>query len=224
MVRQAFREMTTGRPGATHLALPFDVQKATWSTLRMSGPMTRYATFPARRSAPSSCDIEAIADVLLGARAPVIVCGGGVVLADACEELRDVSETADIPVATTVSGQGSLAETHPNCIGVVGSNGGQPAIRAVIDEADVVLFVGCRAGSVTTERWRSPGPQATVLHIDSDPRVIGACYQTKAAAVGDAKLALEMLADALREAHVSLKGGTIRAMAAGDQRKMAKFQ
>ena len=100
-----------------------------------------------------------------------------------------------MPIATTVSGQGAIAETDALALGVVGSNGSSLATRQVVDEADLVLFVGCRAGSVTTERWRSPKLGTTILHIDSDPSVIGANYQTEVAIVADAKLALEALVD-----------------------------
>ena len=108
-------------------------------------------------------------------------------------------EALNIPVATTVSGQGAIAETHPNAVGVVGSNGGRPGTRAVIDAADCIVFIGCRAGSVTTERWRSPGPDTKVLHLDCDPGVIGANYDTHAAWLGDARTCLESLNEVLRE-------------------------
>src|SRR3546814_18078983 len=64
--------------------------------------------------------------------------------------------------------------------------------------ADLVFFVGCRAGSVTTERWRFPEPGRTrILHLDSDPQVIGASYPTEVALVGDAKLGLAAIAAVL---------------------------
>ena len=97
-----------------------------------------------------------------------MVCGGGPVIAGAMDIVRQLAETLNMVVATTVSGQGVIAETHPNALGVVGSNGGVPVTRVVMDKADLVLFVGCRAGSVTTERWRSPGKSVPVIHIDSD--------------------------------------------------------
>src|SRR3546814_14019934 len=87
-------------------------------------------------------------------------------------ELRALAELIEAPVATTVSGQGSIADDHPLAVGVVGSNGGTPETRDIVDAADVVVFVSCRAGSVTTERWRHPTPgAATIVHIDVDPRV-----------------------------------------------------
>ncbi len=198
MVRRAFREMTSGRPGSTHLGLPFDVQKDPvaeddiWSD-------DRFGSYPALPSAPAPDDVERVLDTLLTARRPVIICGGGVVLAGACDALAEFAETLGIPVCTTVSGQGALAESHPLCVGVVGSNGGQPATRQLVDEADCVFFIGCRAGSVTTERWSSPAKGATILHLDNDPAVIGACYPTKAAIVADAGMALVDLSLALED-------------------------
>ena len=112
--------------------------------------------------------------------------------------LLGLAEAIGAPVATTISGKGSIAETHDLAVGVIGSNGGTPETRAVVEAADLVVFVGCRAGSVTTERWRFPRPGAArIVHIDVDPRVLGANYPTEVAVAGDAKLALEALAEAL---------------------------
>jgi len=219
MVRRAFREMTSGRAGATHLGLPFDVQKADVAEDEIWADPA-YGRYPAMRAAPETGDVDRIAAALLTAEKPVIVVGGGVVLAQAEAELTAVSEALNCPVATTVSGQGAIAETHPLCLGVAGSNGGQPAVRAVVDAADTVFFVGCRAGSVTTERWRSPAPGGQVLHMDADPAVIGACYETDAGVVCDAKLGLAALADALGDGDD--KGGA-QIVAAARAEKWAAF-
>ncbi|MEM8665162.1 MAG: thiamine pyrophosphate-binding protein, partial [Pseudomonadota bacterium] len=213
MMRAAFRAMTTGRPGAVHLALPFDTQKAAVDPAEIFAD-PRHETFPAEPSAPDPSAVDAAADCLAGARRAVIVCGGGPVIAGAFDALARLARALDCPVATTVSGQGAIAETDPLALGVVGSNGGAPSTRAVVDEADVVLFVGCRAGSVTTERWRSPPHGRTILHIDSDPMVIGANYATQVAIVADARLALEALADAVERRDPAGQGGAARAAAA----------
>ena len=210
MVRRAFREMTSGRPGAAHLALPFDVQKAPVPEDEIWAD-AQFGAFPALASPPRPEDTARLSDALLAARRPVIICGGGVVLAGGEAELESLAERLDIAVATTVSGQGAIPETHPNAIGVVGSNGGRPGTRAAVDNADCVLFVGCRAGSVTTERWRSPAAGTTILHIDSDPGVIGASYATDAAMVCDARLGLAALNAALGERSASFGGATIAA-------------
>ncbi len=221
MIRKAFREMTTGRPGSAHLGLPFDVQKASVNADDLwCDP--RFSTYPALPAAPDEAAIEAILTELLRAKSAVIIVGGGVVLAGAESALEGLATTLDIPVATTVSGQGATAETHPLCVGVVGSNGGQPATRALVDAADLVFFIGCRAGSVTTERWRSPAPGTTILHMDSDPAVIGACYETHAAVVCDARLGLEALVG-LATASSRQRDGQAR-VAAARAAKWKKFQ
>ncbi len=195
-VRRAFREMTTGRPGSAHLALPFDVQKAVVPEEEIWAD-PQFGTYPAAPATANPLEAERLVVHLVSAKSPVVICGGGVVLSGAEAELQQLAERLDLPIATTVSGQGAIAETHANAVGVVGSNGGRPGTRALVDASDCVLFLGCRAGSVTTERWRSPPAGTTILHIDCDPGVIGACYQTAAAIVAD-------LTSALRAVHAAL--------------------
>jgi len=191
-VRAAFRTMTTGRPGAAHLGFPIDVQRgeADPDTLWHDPAHT---TFPAYPAGPDPDAVEALLDALLSAKSPLVICGGGIVLSGGEAVFQSFVETLDIAVATTISGQGALAETHPNCLGVVGSNGGVPETRAVVEAADLVLFIGCRAGSVTTELWRAPAKGTRILHIDSDPEVIGASYPTEVGLVADARLAVQAM-------------------------------
>ncbi len=193
ILRAAFRAMTTGRPGAAHIGLPFDVQNgAVEEDDVRAGPQS------GRRAVPDPESIRAAADAIASASAPLFICGGGAMTAGGEVALLGLAEAIGAPVATTISGKGSIAETHDLAVGVVGSNGGTPETRAVVEAADLVVFVGCRAGSVTTERWRFPRPGAArIVHIDVDPRVLGANYPTEVAVAGDAKLALEALAEAL---------------------------
>ena len=114
---------------------------------------------------------------------------------------------SNAPVCTTVSGKGSLSERHPLCAGVVGANGGVVATREVVQQADLVVFIGCRAGSTTTEHWKNPSREIPIVHIDVDPSVISANYQTAHAVVGDARLALEGL-HAFLSANVSKRART----------------
>ena len=198
MVRQAFREMTTGTPGSAHLGLPFDVQKSPVDEADIWADADLGA-YPAWPTGPAPEKVEAALEAILSSKFPVIVCGGGVVIANAMDELRSFAESLDLIVATTISGQGSLAETDANCLGVVGSNGGVAATNRVIGEADCVVFLGCRAGSVTTERWRTPPQGTRIVHIDSNPIAIGASYQTEVSVVGDARLTLSAFNNALHE-------------------------
>ena len=224
--RHAFRAMTTGRPGAAHLGLPFDVQKQPVDeALLYADP--RHQTYPAESVGPDPEAVDGLVEALLRAANPVIICGGGPVIAGAYKELQRLAERLAIPVATSISGKGAIAETHSLSIGVVGSNGGVPETRALVDAADCILFIGCRAGSVTTERWRHPAPgDKRILHIDVDPEVIGANYQTDASLVGDARLALAAMNARLDDEAVdvpkrALDAARIEAMR---EAKMAAFQ
>ena len=191
-IRSAFREMTTGRPGAAHIGLPYDVlkQSVEASDLWAQSGHDRY---PAWRYVAEPSAIAAAAEAILKAHSPIFVCGGGVVIAGAMDALARVAKLLNAPVCTTVSGKGSLAETHPLCAGVVGANGGVIATREVVQQADLVIFIGCRAGSTTTEHWKNPSRDIPIVHIDIDPSVISANYKTAHALVGDARLVLEAL-------------------------------
>jgi acetolactate synthase-1/2/3 large subunit len=195
-LRKAFRTMTTGRPGAVHLGLPFDVQRQPVDETDVWAD-ARYGAAPAARVAPDPAAVEAAARAIATAKNPVVVLGGGVVLSQGEAELAAFAEKLGAPVCTTISGQGSLPDSHPLHVGVVGSNGGVPATRAVVDSADLVIFIGCRAGSVTTERWRHPQPGTRIVHVDVEPAVIGANFRTEAGIVGDAKLVLAALTAAI---------------------------
>ncbi|MGH8668139.1 MAG: thiamine pyrophosphate-binding protein [Burkholderiales bacterium] len=206
-LRAAFEAMTTGRPGAAHLALPFDVQNGPVERAEVWADPTLGA-FPSRRVAPDPFYVELAAKLLRNARQPLFICGGGVVLSGAETELLELAEKLAAPVATTISGKGAIDERCAHAAGVVGSNGGTPQTRAVVDAADLVVFVGCRAGSVTTERWRHPAPgSARIIHIDVDPAVPGRNYPVDVPIVGDARLCLaslnELLNDYKREGNLS---------------------
>lgn len=189
MVRTAFRAMTTGRAGAAHLGLPYDIQ---YDSVAPSDIWAdpKHTSYPAYPVGPEPGAAEAAVDAILSATNPLIVCGGGVVIAGAMEELNRLATRLDIAVATSISGQGSLAETNPQCLGVVGSNGGTDETWEMMEAADLVIFMGGRAGSTTTSRWEAPKPGTRIVHFDVDPMVIGANYQTEVGVIGDLRLSL----------------------------------
>lgn len=206
--RTAFRAMTTGKPGAAHIGLPYDIQKQPVSE-ELIWAQSEHGRFPAWRSAPDPADIERAAEAILAAKAPVFIVGGGVVIAGAMDELSRLSLMLNVPVCTTVSGQGSLSAEHPLCVGVVGTNGGVLATREVVEMADLVVFIGARAGSTTTEHWKYPSRSVKVVHIDADPMVISANYKTDVALVGDAKFALHALIGAIEASGPISRAGKI---------------
>ena len=197
MIRTAFRKMTTGRPGSAHLGLPIDVQRGEVNPNQIWADK-KHATYPAYPQGPDLNALQDFLEAILSSKFPIIICGGGVVLAGATKELKTFVEFLDIAVATTVSGQGSIPETHSNCVGVVGSNGGVLATREIVNQADLVIFIGCRAGSVTTELWKVPDKNKRIIHIDSDPEVISASYKTEVGIVSDAYLALREINNILK--------------------------
>jgi acetolactate synthase-1/2/3 large subunit len=214
--RQAFEAMTTGRPGAAHIALPYDVQSASVEADDVWADPSLGA-YPSRRVAPDPQMVVLAAKLLRRARNPLFICGGGVIISRAEAELAELAEKLAAPVATTISGKGAIDERCAHAVGVVGSNGGTPETRAIVDSADVIIFVGCRAGSVTTERWRHPAPdQARIIHIDVDPAVPGRNYKVDVPLVADAKLALAALLDEVNAREADLT--TV------DARKRAKFE
>lgn len=199
IIRKGFRIATTGRCGAVQITLPHDVLEGD------AGPAAIYAepacrTYPAYRSRPDPEAVAEAARLLLAARRPVIVAGGGAVIARAWKEVTALAELLTAPVGTSINGLGSIAATHPLSLGVVGGNGARSYANQVVAEADLVLFVGCKTDSVTTNNWTLPPADGsvTIIHVDVDPAEIGNNYPTAVGLVGDAKLALADLLDALK--------------------------
>jgi acetolactate synthase-1/2/3 large subunit len=161
-----------------------------------------YATKPylPKRQGADAADIAAAVKALLAAKRPVIIAGNGVRIAGAYAELAALAELIEAPVATTASGKGTFAETHPLALGVCG-NFGQATANAVIGECDLVLAIGTRLGPADTA---NENPQLidptrqTLLQIDVEPRNASWSYPCDVTMVGDAALALAQLTEAIK--------------------------
>ncbi len=199
VMRYAFRAATSGRPGAVQITLPMDVlsQGVDGASLHAEGPCTAY---PAYRTRPDADAVAAASRLLAEATLPVIVAGGGAVTSGAWRELTALAELLSAPVGTSICGKGAIAEHHPLSLGVVGSNGRRPYANAVLREADLILYIGCKTDSVTTAGWTLPPLTTgqTIVHLDVDPVEIGRNYATEVGLVGDAKLGLADLAAGIR--------------------------
>lgn len=222
-VRSAFRAMTTGKPGSTHICLPHDVQKHPVASSDVWA-QKEHSQYPSQRYVANDEDIERATKEILSAKFPVIICGGGIINSGAEQVLQNIAELLNIPVCTTVSGQGSLADTHPLNVGVVGANGGVMATREVVNSADLVFFITCRAGSTTTENWRFPNKTIPIIHLDIDPETIGANYPIRVGLVGDAKLTLEKLHDRLKSSILNRVNGCVDGKAIVAKTKALKFE
>lgn len=196
--RRAIRMATGGRPGATHLALPTDAQEGETPDDSVYG-VPEFGSAPAMRTRPDQALIERAAAALAAAERPAIIAGGGVLTSGAWDELTALAESLNVPVATSINGKGSIAETSGVSIGVIGGNGARPYANACIAEADLIVYVGSRTDSTTTCHWTLP-PQANppdVIQIDVEPFEVGNNYPVIVGLVGDAKLTLEAMLEAV---------------------------
>jgi acetolactate synthase-1/2/3 large subunit len=196
LLRQAFRTATTGTPGPVHLELPGrlgeQVQSEGDFAILVEEPFTR---FPAYRPAPDPREVERALALLVAAERPVIVAGGGVTASDARAELVELAEKLSIPVAITMNGKENIADDHPLAVGNVGTYG-RRAANQIVEEADLVLFAGSRAGGLTTNNWKLPRPGTPTIQLDINAEELGRNYPVQVGLLGDAKLTLRQMIDA----------------------------
>jgi acetolactate synthase-1/2/3 large subunit len=198
LVHSAFLIATTGRPGPVALVIPADVFR------QEGGPkdFERYidpslGCHPSRRSAPADKDVAKAADLLRAAKSPVMMIGGGALLSGAEEAAQEVAEALSMPVVYTITGKGTLADDHPLNMGVSGLGASSPSAKAAMQRADVVFIVGSKSPQGSTFIWTMPSAKQRVIHLDVDPAEIGRVFKTEVGLVGDARLGLGALLDAL---------------------------
>ncbi len=194
LVAEALMAATSGRPGPVCLVVPEDVfDQHRQVTITPMANITPYA-----RVAADAQAIHQAADALRHAERPAIVSGGGIHLSGAWKELGEMAASFGIPVATTIHGKGTFAETSPWSLGVVGANGARAYANEYVASADVVLFIGTRANSSDTNGYTSPPlAGATIIHNDIDLGRAGRNYPGSIALVGDARATLQQLIAAL---------------------------
>lgn len=190
MLRTAFRAATSGTPGPVHLQFrgnegQLDAEEADMEAI----VDTLFAQVPPFRPEPDPAHVRQALEILQAAERPVIVAGGGVRLSGAGAELVALAEKLQIPVATSLNGKDSIPGTHPLSVGVVGSYSRESANR-VVNQADLVLYVGSETGGMTTHFWAVPKIGTPAIQIDIDPEALGRNYPLKAAILGDAKATL----------------------------------
>ncbi|WP_349975699.1 thiamine pyrophosphate-binding protein [Pseudomonas sp. WHRI 8519] len=193
ILRTAFLEMTSGAPGAAHIAVPYDVMKGELDEAEVYA-FDQFNQFPSVRPAADPEIVKATVEAIRAAKRPVFVCAGGLVLSGGWDELRELSAYLDVAIATSISGQGAASDRNPLSVGVVGTNGSTAEARAFMQTCDLIIFIGTRAGSVVTEKWANPKiGEKWIGHIDIDPHVIGCNYNTEFPLLGDARTVLRQL-------------------------------
>ncbi|MFL7811423.1 MAG: thiamine pyrophosphate-binding protein, partial [Anaerolineae bacterium] len=187
-MRRAFSLATNGQPGPVYLEIPFEVGGA-----HAEVPAYR----PAERAIRSAGDPERVvraAALLAEAKRPLIVVGGGARRSGAHAELRTLAELLGMPVLTTPSGRGIIAEDHPLSLGQVGLYRTRLGMQAG-DDADLVISVGSRNEEFQTVAWQAYPAMRRFIQVDIAPFEIGRNFIPDVPIVGDAKLVLaELLA------------------------------
>jgi acetolactate synthase I/II/III large subunit len=198
LLRQAFREATSGAPGPAHLDLLGHNGRALEAVEAMLPVVIEeaFTRYPAFRPEPEDAAVERAARAIAAAKRPVIVAGGGVRISSAAAEVVALAEKLSIPVATSVAGKGTILDEHPLSVGVVGTYSARCA-NQVVSEADLVIYIGSHTGDQVTHNWTVPAVGAAVVQIDIDPAEIGRSYAGAIGVVGDAKMAVAKLIAAL---------------------------
>ena len=198
IMHRAFNAMMSGRPGPVHLDLPMDVQ-ADAADVDIADLERRV---PAARPRPDDDLTHRAARLLYGAKRPVIVAGGGVILSEAARELVALAEHLGAAVVTTWQGKGAIPEDHPLNAWGVGTQASDSG-NLLAASADVLLAIGCRFVDWTSSSFRQgityAIPPTKLIHLDIDPAEIGKNYSTEIGLVADAKAGLADLLDAIRQ-------------------------
>jgi acetolactate synthase-1/2/3 large subunit len=166
-------------------------------------PQCRQA--PSYRSRPADGDLDLALEAILAADRPLIVAGGGANRSGAAAAITAFSERLGIPVVSTITGQGVIRDDHRLGIGIIGDNGFHPHAVWALGRADLVIYLGCRMGSVATMSWQWPVPNGDtrIVQIDLEPEIIGNTYAIHYPLVGDARAVIEALHARIPADHAS---------------------
>ncbi len=190
VVKEAFHLAGTGRPGPVLIDMPKDIQNTVLHEPDYDPPMN----LPGYRlpGAPDPETLRAVAEAIATSKRPIIYCGGGVVAADAADELRELATKTGIPVAMTLQGLGSLPTDHYLSLGMLGMHGTVYSNMA-INEADLLLALGVRFDDRVTGKLSEFAKHGRIVHVDVDASEIN---KNKAAFLpvhGDVKTTLRAL-------------------------------
>lgn len=196
-IRKAFYLARSGRPGPVLVDIPKNIQQATcdyvWPenvSMRSYCPTYRANLNQLRRAM----------DVLVTSRKLLVMAGGGVIMADAAEELTMLARRLHAPVTSTLMGLGAFPGDDPQWIGMLGMHGTYAANRAVT-QADVILAVGARFDDRVTGKLSTFAPNARIVHIDIDPTTLRKNVRVEVPVVSDALSALQGLRAILESGH-----------------------
>ncbi len=198
-IRQAFHIATTGRPGPVLIDVPKDVLQ---NTMSWNWPSQDEVEDSLPGYKPNTKGharmIKEAAHLILRAEKPILYVGGGVLKARAASALRELAEMLQIPVVTTLMARGAFPDNHPLCLGMPGMHGTATAITAM-QKSDLLIALGARFDDRVTGRVNSFAPDAKIIHVDIDPAEQGKVRKPDVPIVGDCRLVIEAMIEALRD-------------------------
>ncbi len=188
-VKKGFYIAESGRPGPVLIDIPKDVQQDA-QDIEFPDLIKVRGYNPAIESDLST--IGKATELLLAARRPIIMSGGGVNLSGAFSELEVLAELLLAPVVTTFKGKGSFPENHPLAMGPIGMHGHAEANKIIL-EADCILAIGARFSDRSVGRFDEFGKGMNIIHMDIDPAEIGKNKSVDVAIVGDVKSSMKTM-------------------------------
>jgi tartronate-semialdehyde synthase len=191
--RKAFQLMRSGRPGPVHIDLPIDVQKEI-----INYDPEADEPLAVEKPAPSRKAIARALDLLLAAERPIIIAGGGVINAEASDDLVALAELTNTPVIPTLMGWGTIPDDHPLNAGMMGLQTQTRYGNATFLASDFVLGIGNRWANRQTGSVDVYTKGRTFVHIDIEPTQIGRVFSPELGIVADAGLALAALVEEAR--------------------------
>ncbi|MBC8463261.1 biosynthetic-type acetolactate synthase large subunit [Candidatus Bathyarchaeota archaeon] len=185
-VKKAFYIANTGRKGAVLVDIPKDC--TTLSGKMDFNPKLKFRGYNIDPT-PSPQELDWAAQILIEAKKPIIMAGGGVIAAGASNELIALSELLMAPTANTLMGKGAFPSDHQLSLGLCGMHGSK-ASNSMVPKADVLLVVGSRFSDRTTAKIADFNPEGKIIHIDIDRSEVDKNVEAVTKVIGDAKLAL----------------------------------
>ena len=189
IIKEAFYLARTGRPGPVLIDIPKDVFT---DEVEFNYPDQVIVDGYKPLLEGHSVQIKRAAKLIKEAQRPLLIAGRGTIISSAFDELKELAEKAQIPVATTLLGVSSFPVSHVLSLGMLGMHGTAYANLAV-SEADLVIAVGMRFDDRATARVDAFAPKAKIIHIDIDPAEIGKNVRVDVPIVGDVKNVLQSL-------------------------------
>ncbi len=203
--REAFRIMREGRPGPVLIDLPLDVQKE-----EIEYDPETDAPLPIFRTPPNENQIAKALDMLLEAEKPVMLLGGGVILAGACEEFKAIAEALQIPVVTTYMGKSGIPWNHPLMSGQVGIQCNTRSGNQVFLDSGLVFAVGVRFNDRHTGDIKVYKGARKFIHVDVDPGQLGKNVMPDLGICADAKLTLQAILEEIKRRNIKAEPAQIK--------------